>query len=325
MRVKPQNPIGSPRHSAIPTSSSSAPAYIEKVGSHHRTPGRQTELRKRLEITSSMQLTTIDRDGFKISFANEEEFELIYNDVFVATDYEFSCDTDRPLIIDAGAHIGLATLFFKRKYPEARIVALEPNPVTFAILERNIQQNHLEDVQLVQAALATGAGLTPYHISGDTDLPWTWGDSVVRNAWASEDSTREVSVPAVTLSSFLTQRIDLLKLDVEGLEVAVLSEAAPRLKVVDQLIAEFHGSRTNPTNSPDRMLLLLRENGFAYTVTQDGRIIDERRIRVDDPYWLIIRARRLTGGRVKRFLGSQPKLYRLHSQMSQKMRVVLGG
>jgi FkbM family methyltransferase len=263
-----------------------------------------------------MQLTTIVRDGFTISFFNTAEFVLIYHDIFCAGEHDFGCARESPTIIDAGAHIGLATLFFKRRYPRARIVAVEPNPTTFALLERNVRQNRLGDVRLVQAALAATPGCIPLYVSRDTATPWSWGDAAVRNAWYSEESTQEIVVPAVTLSSLLTQPVDLLKLDIEGLETTVLAEAAPRLHLGGQIDVEFHGSHTNPSNRPERVLSILREHDLAYTVRQGGRIIDERRFRGGDPYWLTIRARRLSGGRIDRFVASRSRLHRLRARLS---------
>lgn len=257
-----------------------------------------------------MSVTTIERDGYTLSFRNGEEFDLIYDEVFGGKPYDFVADHAAPLILDAGAHVGLATLFFKRLYPYARIVAFEPNPATFALLERNVRQNRLEGVELVQAALAATPGHVPFYISRETELPWTWGDAATHNAWYSEQTTAVIRVPAVTLSSFLTQPVDLLKLDVEGLELVVLAEAASRLPKVKQLVIEVHGSRDDPTKSAARVLSLLRKRGFAYTVYQDGNVVDERDIRIDESYVLLVRARRRRGGILARWLGSLPRLRR---------------
>ena len=65
-------------------------------------------------------------------------------------------------------------------------------------------------------------------------------------------------VPAVTLSSLLTERVDLLKLDIEGLETAVLAEAAPRLRRVKRVILEFHGTQRNADNAIETLTRTLR-------------------------------------------------------------------
>jgi FkbM family methyltransferase len=57
------------------------------------------------------------------------------------------------VILDCGANIGMATLFFKWLYPNARIDAFEPDPKTFQLLENNVKQNHLTNVATHNCAL----------------------------------------------------------------------------------------------------------------------------------------------------------------------------
>jgi FkbM family methyltransferase len=71
--------------------------------------------------------------------------------------YYFETDNPLPFIIDAGAQIGMSTLYFKKQYPGAEIVAIEPNTINFKLLEENIWENQLDNVTTIQAAL-TGYG-----------------------------------------------------------------------------------------------------------------------------------------------------------------------
>jgi hypothetical protein len=111
--------------------------------------------------------------------------------------------------------------------------------------------------------------------------------------WHEGEATTVVQVPAVTLSSLLTEPVDLLKLDIEGLETVVLAEAAPQLPLVRHVILEFHGTRRNPANSISRLTGILRETGFTLEVRQFGEEVTLSAIQEDDPYWLMVRAERL--------------------------------
>lgn len=82
-----------------------------------------------------MALGTKKIRGIKFSFVNWKEFVLIYKDIFISKEYRFTADNDPPLIFDCGAHIGVSVLYFKKLYPKAKIIAFEPNPVTFKLLE----------------------------------------------------------------------------------------------------------------------------------------------------------------------------------------------
>ena len=99
-------------------------------------------------------------------------------------------------------------------------------------------------------------------------------------------------MPAVTLSSLLTEPVDLLKLDIEGLETAVLAEAAPRLSLVRRVVLEFHGAERNRDNDIVRLTEILRGAGLTPEVRQFGAVVALSAIQRDEPFWLIVRAER---------------------------------
>ena len=115
----------------------------------------------------------------------------------------------------------------------------------------------------------------------------------MRQAWHQGEDLAVVEVPAVTLSSLLTEPVALLKLDIEGLETAVLEEAIPRLHLVQHVILEFHGSESTPDNSISRVVNALREGGLTPDVRQFGQVVSIPGIQYDEPYWLMVDARRL--------------------------------
>lgn len=230
--------------------------------------------------------------GYRFACRNREEFARICQDVFDGHEYAFETRTRAPSIVDAGAHVGAATHYFKRRYPDARVLAFEANPVTFALLQENIARNHLSDVHATQAALAPQSGEIAFYTTPTDDEPGAWGDSAIRQAW-HEEETAVVRVPAVTLSSLLSEPVDLLKLDIEGMETAVLEEAAGSLRQVREVILEYHGARGNPANSIARLTAILRAAGLTPEIRQFGQIVSLSGIQEDDPYWLMVRARRL--------------------------------
>jgi FkbM family methyltransferase len=65
-------------------------------------------------------------------------------------------DGKRPVIVDAGANIGAAALWYARLYPQAVILAVEPDPITVVMLERNVAR--YPDIEIVHAALGSDAG-----------------------------------------------------------------------------------------------------------------------------------------------------------------------
>ena len=243
---------------------------------------------------SAEERAVLDCGGYRFFCRNREEFERICHDVFDGYEYAFDTRRRAPLIIDAGAHLGVATHYFKHRFPHSRVLALEANPVTFALLRKNITHNGLDDVRAIHAALAPEAGTIPFFTSGSDEEPGAWGDSAIQQPWHEGEKTAVADVPAVTLSSLLTEPVDLLKLDIEGLETAVLEEAASHLSPVQRVILEFHGTRRNPGNSISRLTEILRAAGFTPEVRQFGEEVALSAIQEDEPYWLTVRAERLS-------------------------------
>ena len=86
-----------------------------------------------------------------------------------------------------------------------------------------------------------------------------------------------------------------MKLDVEGVETAVLEEAGANLANVARVILEFHGTAYNPGNSIDRLTEILRAAGLMPEVRQFGSVVSLADIQRDVPYWLTVRAERRSG------------------------------
>ncbi len=248
-----------------------------------------------------------DCGGYRFFCRNGDEFARNCHDVFTHHEYAFDTRRREPFIIDAGAHVGVATHYFKHRFPLARVLAFEANPVTYALLRRNIVHNALDDVRAVQAALAPAAGEITFYVSPGDEEPGAWGDSAIRQPWHAAAAAEEVRVPAVTLSSVLTEPVELLKLDIEGLETAVLAEAGPRLALVRRIILEFHGTEANPANSIARLSAILRQAGFTPEIRQFGQVVTPAEIDPGDgTYWLTVRAERTNPWqRLKRALGAR--------------------
>jgi FkbM family methyltransferase len=120
-------------------------------------------------------------------------------------------------VIEVGAHIGVfTTLFASLAGPSGRVIAFEPDPASAALLRRNVERNGY-DVQVHQIATGSAPGRTRFYRNkqntGDNRL---FGDR-------AEDTGFEVEV--ARLDDVLTgvDRIDVLKLDVQGAEPLVLA------------------------------------------------------------------------------------------------------
>ncbi len=205
---------------------------------------------------------------YTIYFRNEKEFESIYRQMFIEKEYAFFSKKKSPFIIDCGSHIGISILYFKFLYPESQILGFEPNPETFKILRKNIHANNLKNVKVVNAALSDRDGFATLHGDNKKTNPWNWGDTLVNNMWGFGNTDRRFNVKTVKLSSYINKKVDLLKLDVEGVEQKVLQESEKKLSDVNEIIFEYHYTgATKGTNNYGFIKSLLERKGFKVLLT----------------------------------------------------------
>tara|TARA_R100000027_G_scaffold67220_1_gene65115 strand:- start:12488 stop:13255 length:768 start_codon:yes stop_codon:yes gene_type:complete len=202
--------------------------------------------------------------GLDIHFSDACTFLSGGRHILQQKGYEFESTTDRPRIIDCGANIGLSTLFFKRLYPNARITAFEADPEICALLKRNCAANGVNDVDIHAAAVWTEDGEIQFELEGGFSG---------KLAGADVSGGRIVTIPSVRLKPYLEERIDLLKVDIEGAEWAVLQDCQDLLGNVDKIFVEYHSSPDNPQRLGD-LLTILQEHGFRYHL--QGEFVRDR-------------------------------------------------
>lgn len=161
---------------------------------------------------------------------------LLYRQIFERDEYAVPVSRPPRVIVDAGANVGLSAVYFAHRFPEARIIAIEPEAHNFALLATNVAD--YPNVVPVKAAL--------WHSNTVVDLfdpgLGPWGYTVGR--LDESPGTWRQCTDAVTLDKVMDvhglRRIDLLKMDIEGSEREVLADAVAWIDRVDALIVELH-------------------------------------------------------------------------------------
>ena len=156
-----------------------------------------------------------------------------YRDVLVSKtkSYEPNIpDFDPKVIVDVGAHIGMASILFALRYPSAKIIALEPEESNFAALLRNTAGYRA--IMPVRAALwrqdgEVTLGPSRAHVKGAFEIKQN-GSQRVRSL-TMETLMREIRIDS----------IDLLKMDIEGAEKEVFDHC-PWINKVHVLTIELH-------------------------------------------------------------------------------------
>lgn len=134
------------------------------------------------------------------------------------------------LIIDAGANVGFVSALLANLFPEARVISIEPDVANSEIFRRNC--GGYSNVRLIEAALWYRPGHLKIENPSDAGF-------LLR---VTEDDAP--GIPAVTIPEILqaegADRIDILKLDVEGAEKVLFSKNNEWLRKVKLMVVELH-------------------------------------------------------------------------------------
>ena len=175
-------------------------------------------------------------------------------------------------VVDAGANIGQYTLLAaKRVGRQGRVLSFEPNPYTFAALETNVAANHFKNVSLFDCALSDTEGSFPLYLSPqdfNTGLaslrPLEAHPSPDVRALAAQ-APRIVNVPCRRLDDLLQDkaidRVDVIKADVEGTELAIFVGGASTIeRDRPAILFEVNDLNTDIKTSPSMEWLI--EHGY---------------------------------------------------------------
>jgi len=194
------------------------------------------------KLGNSNDLMKVERKGIKAPFflrLQTSDFPT-FDQIFIRKEYNFGTVTPPKVIIDAGANIGLASIYFTNKYPDAKIIALEPEQSNFELLKENVSP--YSNIIPVNAAL--------WHKNEEINLIdpglGKWGFMTERKNALEEGLVDSVchAVQAMTVDKiildFNLKKIDILKIDIEGAEKEVFSDTSSWIERVDSIIVELH-------------------------------------------------------------------------------------
>ncbi len=198
----------------------------------------------------------IDFLNFKFEVPDALSFIWQFKEIFVEEYYRFETSSKVPVIYDCGANVGTSCAFFKSIYPQARIIAFEPNLKVVDYLENNIRNNSLQNIDVVSKAIWVNNDGLELGIE-DAD-----GSSIHLNK-------NKTKVGSVSLKDYLEKeiRIDLLKIDIEGAEVEVLNDCKESLTNVLNIFVEFHSYKDQPQRLSD-VIQVLETAKFRYFIMQ---------------------------------------------------------
>ncbi|MCL6261220.1 FkbM family methyltransferase [Aquiflexum sp. TKW24L] len=205
--------------------------------------------------------------GFEVSANSPQTLLLLVKEIFIDQVYHFHASHPAPKIIDAGANVGISVLYFKSLYPNAQIIAIEPNPMALQYLEKNISQNFLEGVRVEKACISDKVGKEKFYYSNKINI-------ANASLFAEIGKDYLMEVDSLLLSDFLSEDVyDLVKIDIEGAERQVLKElkTSGKLQKSKRYIIEYHYAPDYLKDSLQEIQETFSEAGFSSRITGDDR------------------------------------------------------
>ncbi len=165
------------------------------------------------------------------------------------------------VVIDVGAYIGVYTLYASSLVnADGKVIAVEPNPLSRYYLIENVRINELGNVRIISKGLADHEGRMKLYI---TDY-WANSSFIHEYARSLGSVIKELNVRVITMDELINElginHVDLVKIDVEGLELKVLRGSTNSLasKVIERLVVEVHKGFVDV----DELINLLRSHGY---------------------------------------------------------------
>lgn len=157
----------------------------------------------------------------------------VFEQVFLQRDYQVKLPPAPEYLIDAGAHIGLASVYFANRFPQCHILALEPELSNYRLLECNAKP--YSNITPLRAGLWSRRA----SLKIKDPCSGTWSFQL------KEGAVGEGDVDVITVQEAMqhigADRIGILKMDIEGAELEVLQTSNAWIGKIDALIVELHG------------------------------------------------------------------------------------
>jgi FkbM family methyltransferase len=198
----------------------------------------------------------------QLYFSDSVQLVSGLTEIFIEQLYNQELHNNEPYIIDCGANIGLSIIYVKEKFPNAKILAFEPDDTNYFLLSKNIASFEYKNVELRKQAVWIE----------DTVLNFS-SDASMSSKISESSSNNSISVNAIRLKDFLKEPVDFLKIDIEGAEYSVLNDIAEQLHFVRNLFIEYHGT-FNQNGELLEMLNIVKQQGFQFYIKEAASLFD---------------------------------------------------
>ncbi|MBW4573309.1 MAG: FkbM family methyltransferase [Tolypothrix carrinoi HA7290-LM1] len=163
----------------------------------------------------------------------------VFNQIFIEEEYSGVGNIENVnWIVDCGANVGYSAVYFLNKYPQARIIVIEPDPDNFELCSLNLAPYGKRANLLKSAVWSSKVGLVvdrPLQDNGE------WGIEVRPCKEGETPDLNAIDIQSV-FEQFKIDKVDILKVDIEKAELSVFScNYQEWLNKVNYIAIELHG------------------------------------------------------------------------------------
>lgn len=159
-------------------------------------------------------------------------------------------------ILDLGSNVGLSAIYLANEFHLANICCVEADPRNFELLSKNLSVNET-DAQIIFGAVgAEDSELLELRISNNSTC-----STLVSQDFIHSSHTHKLTVPTISVEKIIDKlkwnKIDILKIDIEGAEDSLLKSSPSWLSIVSLIVMEIH-----PNTTPEKIQTYLNPYGF---------------------------------------------------------------
>jgi len=152
--------------------------------------------------------------------------------------YPIVSNLNPKIIIDIGANIGAASLFFAINYPKSKIYSFEPTKINFSLLQKNV--GNFPNVTIIQKGIYDENKKQKIYINSNNP-----GTNSIYEKWRKFDNYEYANF--IKLKDYLNENniknIDILKIDTEGCEVSILQSIKSLINQITVIYLEHHSEQ----------------------------------------------------------------------------------
>ena len=221
-------------------------------------------LEDRLNLPYHVDLIQANLGNKKISFPLSFPYASVAKGILLEQEYSLKkvLSFEPQTILDLGANIGLGSLHLSYQFPQAKFVCVEPDPRNLSLLKQTINLNQIP-AKIFDCAV--GATTGEFKLRFDRNPTCSALETSPMHQLAKTVTVEVKTIPDI-LQQTDWEAIDLLKIDIEGVEDELLSINNSWLKKVKAIILEIH-----PNTSPEKILSYLKPYGFNLQRHRQGR------------------------------------------------------